>query len=91
VLDSTRIIISADHGGSSTRHGGLDARSHFIPWVFAGPGVRQNYDLTRVVGLQVRTEDTFATSAAWLGVPIEKPVDGRAVIEAEAPADSAGR
>ncbi len=83
LIDSTRIIVSSDHGGAALGHGGLDARSHFIPWILAGPGVRQNYDLTRVPGLRVRTEDTFATSAAWLGVPIEKPVDGRAVTEAE--------
>jgi predicted AlkP superfamily pyrophosphatase or phosphodiesterase len=91
VMDSTRIIVSADHGGAALGHGGIDARSHFIPWVLAGPGVRANYDLTRVPGLRVRTEDTFATSAAWLGLEIKKPVDGRAVTEAEALPDTSAR
>lgn len=91
LIDSTRIIISADHGGAVRGHGGLDARSHFIPWIIAGPGVRQDYDLTRVPQLKVRTEDTFATSCAWLGIAIEKPVDGRAVTEVEAPPDTATR
>lgn len=81
LADSTLVIVSADHGGAGTTHGGLDARSHFIPWIAAGPGVRRDYDLTRVPALQVRTEDTFATAAAWLGLVIGKPVDGQAVTE----------
>ena len=83
LADSTRVIVSADHGGAGLKHGGTDPRSHFIPWVLAGPGVKRNYDLTRVPALQVRTEDTFATSAAWLGLQLTQPVDGRAVTEAE--------
>jgi arylsulfatase A-like enzyme len=77
--DSTLIIVSADHGGAGKTHGGPDARSHYIPWIAAGPGVRRDFDLTREPALQVRTEDTFATACAWLGLRIEKPVDGRAV------------
>jgi hypothetical protein len=34
-----------------------------------------------VQSLQVRTEDTFATAAGWLGLALEKPVDGRPVRE----------
>ena len=79
--DSTLIIVSADHGGAGKTHGGLDARSHFIPWIAAGPGVRHDFDLTLIPALRVRTEDTFATACAWLGLAIEKPVDGRAVTE----------
>lgn len=81
LVDSTLVIVSADHGGAGKTHGGLDARSHFIPWIAAGPGVRHGFDLTREPALQVRTEDTFATACAWLGLSIEKPVDGRAVKE----------
>lgn len=81
LLDSTLVIVSADHGGAGTTHGGLDARNHFVPWIVAGPGVRHDFDLTRVPALQVRTEDTFATASAWLGLAIAKTVDGRAVTE----------
>jgi predicted AlkP superfamily pyrophosphatase or phosphodiesterase len=81
LFDSTLIIVSADHGGAGTTHGGLDPRSHFIPWIAAGPGVRHDFDLTRMPALQVRTEDTFATAAAWLGLRIVKPVDGHGVEE----------
>jgi hypothetical protein len=79
--DSTLVIVSADHGGAGKSHGGLDARSHFIPWIASGQGVRPNYDLTRDASLQVHTEDTFATACAWLGLPIERGLDGRAVTE----------
>jgi predicted AlkP superfamily pyrophosphatase or phosphodiesterase len=79
--DSTLIIVSSDHGGAGRSHGGTDVRSRYIPWIAVAPGVRRDYDLTRESKLVVRTEDTFATVCAWLGLPIEKPVDGRAVTE----------
>jgi predicted AlkP superfamily pyrophosphatase or phosphodiesterase len=79
--DSTLILVSSDHGGAVKSHGGLDARSHYIPWIAAGPGVRANYDLTREPGLSVRTEDTFATACAWLRLVPPKPIDGRPVAQ----------
>jgi phosphopentomutase len=80
LADSTLVLVTADHGGAGASHGGRDARSRLIPWVAAGPGVAGGYDLTRDAALQVRTEDTFATACAWLGIAPEKPADGRAVI-----------
>ncbi len=79
--DSTLIIVTSDHGGAGLSHGGLDARSHFIPWVVVGPGVSPGFDLTRIRELRVRTEDTFATACDWLGIAIDKPIEGRAVSE----------
>lgn len=79
LADSTLVIVSSDHGGAGTTHGGLDPRSRTIPWIAAGPGVRRNFDLTTIESCRVRTEDTFATVAAWLGLAVEKPVEGRAV------------
>lgn len=84
LADSTLVLVTADHGGAGTSHGGRDARSRLIPWVAAGPGVPGDYDLTRDPQLQVRTVDVFATACAWLGIAPEKPVDGRAVIEVPA-------
>jgi predicted AlkP superfamily pyrophosphatase or phosphodiesterase len=78
----TLVLVTADHGGAGKTHGGPDARTHFIPWIVAGPGVRAGYDLTRDPALQVRTEDTFATACDWLGLHPPRPVDGRAVREA---------
>jgi arylsulfatase A-like enzyme len=74
---STLLIATADHGGAGLGHWGDDPRSRTIPWIARGPGVRRNQDLTRYVELTVRTEDTFATACAALGIPI--------------PADNAGR
>lgn len=81
LADSTLLIVTTDHGGAGTTHGGTDPRSRLIPWIAAGPGVRRDYDLTLAHGLSVRTEDTFATACEWLGLTIGKPVDGRAVAE----------
>lgn len=80
--DSTLVIVSSDHGGIGTTHGGTDPRSLLIPWVCAGPGVKRAYDLTQVRDLHVRTEDTFATAADWLGLALPKPIDGRPVHDA---------
>jgi predicted AlkP superfamily pyrophosphatase or phosphodiesterase len=66
--DKTLILLTADHGGAIKSHGGLDARSRLIPFIAAGPGVRENYDLTQVDKLVVRVEDTMATGLEWLEV-----------------------
>lgn len=79
LLESTLVIISADHGGTAGSHGADDVNSRTIPWIIAGPGIRQNFDLTRVADLQIRTEDTFATACEWLGADLPKKIDGRPV------------
>ena len=75
----TLVIATADHGGAGLGHWGDDPRSRTIPWVARGPGVRRGQDLTRFVGLTVRTEDTFATACAALGIPIPPDSEGRFV------------
>jgi predicted AlkP superfamily pyrophosphatase or phosphodiesterase len=80
-MDSTFIIVTADHGGQGRGHGPNDARSRHIPWIAAGPGVRQGYDLTRFDKLQVNTEDTFATACAMMGIPHPEKIDGKFVEE----------
>lgn len=79
LLESTVIILSADHGGAGKSHGPNDPRSRHIPWIASGPGIRRNYDLTRDATLKVNTEDTFATACFFLGIrPMLKP-DGKPV------------
>ena len=73
VLEDTLIIISADHGGAGKTHGPDDPRSRHIPWIASGPGVRENFDLTRDRDLVVNTEDTAATACQFLGLA---PGDG---------------
>ncbi|ACB77103.1 alkaline phosphatase family protein [Opitutus terrae] len=75
----TLVLVTADHGGTGLTHGAEDPRSRHIPWIVAGPGVRRFYDLTRVENLEVRTEDTFATVAYLLGLPLPEKIDGKPV------------
>jgi arylsulfatase A-like enzyme len=79
--DSTFILITADHGGAGQSHGPDDMRSRAIPWIANGPGIRHGLDLTTYGNLTVQTEDTFSTVAYLLGIPVVKPVDGKAVME----------
>lgn len=81
VAGSTFIILSAHHGGQGRVHGPDDVRSRTIPWIIRGPGVRANCDFTRVVSLEIRTEDTFATACEVLKIPAGK-VEGKPVTAA---------
>jgi predicted AlkP superfamily pyrophosphatase or phosphodiesterase len=79
LTDKTLIIVSADHGGNGRTHGGPDPRSQHIPWIAAGPGIKMNYDLTRIQPLVVATYDTFATACFALGIPLPEHIDGKPV------------
>jgi predicted AlkP superfamily pyrophosphatase or phosphodiesterase len=83
---NTVVIISSDHGGAALTHGPDDARSRHIPWIAAGPGVRPDFDLTRVEKLQVDTEDTCATVCWLLGLAQPEYFDGKALTDAFEPA-----
>ena len=81
LTDSTLIILSADHGGNGRTHGGLDPRSRHIPWITAGPGVKQNYDLTLNIKLVIFTYDTFATACDVLNIPLPSNCDGKPILD----------
>jgi len=78
-LDSTVIVVSADHGGSGKSHGAGDERSRYIPWIAVGPGLPVNLDLDQDATIHVRTEDTFATVCAMLGIAVPAGAAGRPV------------
>jgi predicted AlkP superfamily pyrophosphatase or phosphodiesterase len=80
LADSTLVIVTADHGGAGTDHQAGDPRSHFIPWVVSGQGIRRDFDLT-LTERTIRIEDTFATACAFLGIAVEPACDGRPVVE----------
>jgi predicted AlkP superfamily pyrophosphatase or phosphodiesterase len=82
LLDSTIVLVTADHGGAAKSHGAGDPRSRHIPWILAGPGIRQGIDLTTVGELVINTEDTFATACQILNIPQEKGLDGKPVLPA---------
>lgn len=64
IVDETVIIVSSDHGGSGTGHGGITPDEMNIPWIVAGPSVQSGYEIARPVD----TYDTAATVAYLLGV-----------------------
>jgi predicted AlkP superfamily pyrophosphatase or phosphodiesterase len=78
VLDSTVVLITADHGGSGRTHGADVPKSLQIPWIIAGPGIRHRLDLD-AEGVVVHTEDSFATLALVLGLSRPQEIAGRAV------------
>jgi arylsulfatase A-like enzyme len=82
IRDSTVVIVTADHGGAGLTHGVDDPRSRHIPWIASGAGVRKFFDLTQIATLDVRTEDTAATSCWLLGLAQRPNFDGRPLREA---------
>jgi arylsulfatase A-like enzyme len=76
-LNSTLIIVSADHGGHGKRHGDDSPEDRTIPWLAAGPEVRQGITITRAI----QTYDTAATVLAALELPIPGTWDGQPILE----------
>lgn len=75
IADNTVVLITSDHGGTGTRHGGDSSEETTIPWIVAGPGIQSGL----TVADSVRTFDTAATVAyllratppdCWVGKPI---------------------
>src|SRR4051794_33017649 len=81
LLNSTLVIVTADHGGAGVEHGPDDQRSAHVPWIAVGPGVRKDMDLTRYPDLTVNLVDTFATACAALGLKPKAVVEGKAVVQ----------
>jgi arylsulfatase A-like enzyme len=75
--DSTLIIVTADHGGLNTSHGGNLPEETTIPWIVSGPFVHPG-PLTGYI----HTTDTAATAAYVLGLPRPIDWDGAPVLEA---------
>jgi predicted AlkP superfamily pyrophosphatase or phosphodiesterase len=76
--DRTAVIVSADHGGVGTKHGGLSQAEIDIPWIAAGAGIVAGHELQA----PVTTIDTAATIARLLNVPLHPAWTGRPVLEA---------
>ncbi len=76
-LDSTLLIVTADHGGHGKNHGDDSPLDRTIPWLAVGPGVGHSESLTTPID----TVDTAATALYFLGLPIPDNWDGRPVLE----------
>lgn len=75
IADKTLILVTADHGGVGTKHGGNTIEELEIPWIVFGPGVARSTVITE----PVNTYDTAATlawvfgvkpPAVWIGKPV---------------------
>lgn len=71
LLDTTLIIVTADHGGHDKNHIGLVIEDYRIPWIAYGPGV-----VPAELTLLISTTDTAATAAYALELPLQDDWDG---------------
>lgn len=76
-LETTLIIVSADHGGHEKNHVGTVIEDYRIPWIAYGPGV-VHMELT----FEMNTMDTAATAAYALGFPLHPQWAGIPIYEA---------
>ncbi len=76
-LETTLLIITADHGGHGFGHGDDAQEDRTIPWLAVGPEVNTNAKITQ----QINTYDTAATAAHALNLPIPEYWDGKPVLE----------
>lgn len=79
IADRTVVLVTSDHGGVGTKHGGDSPEEMTIPWIVAGPGIRTG----ATVENPVRTFDTAATVARWLGATPPDCWVGRAITSVE--------
>lgn len=80
MLDDTAVIVTSDHGGVGKGHGGATLAEVEIPWIIAGPGIREGHALTK----PINTYDTAVTAAWLLGLKPHPAWTGKPVSEAEA-------
>lgn len=76
-MNSTLLIVTADHGGRDKSHGDDAPLDRTIPWLAVGPNVPANV----IQGRAINTYDTAATVLYALEVPIPEKWDGQPVME----------
>ncbi|HEX9440267.1 MAG TPA: hypothetical protein VF909_11315, partial [Roseiflexaceae bacterium] len=75
--DDAAIVLHSDHGGHDRNHGTELPEDMTIPWLAAGPGIRQGYAIDAPVSLL----DTAPTIARLLGIAPHHEWEGRCVEE----------
>jgi len=76
-LAETICAVLADHGGHDRQHGTDAPADLTIPWILAGPGIRQGHE----IAASVRIIDTAPTLLQLLGLPIPEHMTGSVVHE----------
>lgn len=84
--ERTVFIVTSDHGGLGTGHGGETMDELEIPWIIAGAGIGTG----RVLRVPVSTTDTAATAALLLGLEQPRAWTGTPVLEALATYEGPG-
>lgn len=81
LMESSVILLTADHGGHEKTHGSDRPEDMTIPWVVWGKGVKKHSVLTQ----PIHTVDTAATALWLLGIPLPPEMEGKPVKEAFEP------
>lgn len=71
------VLVHSDHGGHDRTHGTDMAEDMTIPWMIAGPGIRQGYAIQGPVSLL----DSAPTLAKVMNVPAHPHWEGRCIDE----------
>ncbi len=80
IRERTVVLVTADHGGIGTGHGGETMEEVEVPWIIAGPRIRKGIAIEEPVD----TYDTAATvahllglepPAAWVARPVRQALD----------------
>jgi arylsulfatase A-like enzyme len=75
--DNATVVLQSDHGGHDRNHGTDLPEDMTIPWLAAGPGIRQGHTIESTVSLL----DTAPTIARLLGLAPHREWEGRCVEE----------
>jgi arylsulfatase A-like enzyme len=71
------VLLQSDHGGHERTHGTASSEDMTIPWLVAGPGIRQGYEIKTAVSLL----DTAPTLARLLKISPHPAWEGRCIEE----------
>ena len=71
------VLVQADHGGHEKRHGTNIPEDVLIPWMIAGPGIKEGYEIEGEVSLL----NTTPTLAHLLNVPLHGNWEGAPLTE----------
>jgi predicted AlkP superfamily pyrophosphatase or phosphodiesterase len=71
------VLVNSDHGGHDRSHGTDLPEDLRVPWIVAGPGVRQGLEIAGPVSLM----DTAPTAAHFLGLKPHPEWEGRLPID----------
>ena len=77
LLETTLVIITADHGGHDTGHGTTLPEDMTIPWIAYGAGITPGTELSGIT-----IADTTATVLWALGLPVPESDASRPITEA---------